>query len=159
MSLWIWRAVRVGFFLLKLLIACRYLQRYSAASSGTTQSVFSLISPHSLPWIIFRAPSPAVGDLCVYGHYWRWVIHFVFFLLLLSWQRHVAPWGISITRVCLTPGFLSTLPKWTDAGSGRKVSSHLCPCLARKGTSQRFTDSNIFFITVTINHKFSCHLL
>lgn len=99
------KSIKGSFFPLKLLIACRYLQRYSTASSGTTQFVFSLISPHSLPWIIFRAPSPAVGDLCVYGHYWRWVIHFVFFLLLLSWQRHVAPWGISITRVCLTPSF------------------------------------------------------
>lgn len=145
MSLWIWRAVRVS-FPLKLLIACRYFQRYSTASSGSTQFVFSLISPHSLPWIIFRAPSPAVGDLCVYGHYWRWVIHFVFFLLLLSWQRHVAPWGISITRVRLTPSFPSPLPKWTDFGSGWKVSSLFCQCLAWKGISQRCRDSNILFI-------------
>lgn len=90
---------------LKLLIACRYLQQHSTASSGTTQFVFSLISPHSLPQIIFRAPSPAVGDLCVYGHYWRGVIHLVFFLLSLSWQCHVAPWGISITQFLLTHGF------------------------------------------------------
>lgn len=132
-----------SFLPLKLLIACRCLWWHSAASSGTTQFVFSLISPHSLPWIIFRAPSPAVGDLCVYGHYWRWVIHFVFFLLLLSWQRHVAPWGISITLFLLTRGFLSphSGPTVTDRCQQWRESIH--SFVPIKMINQRCTDANV----------------
>lgn len=49
-----------SFLPLKLLIACRYLQQHSTASSGTTQLVFSLIASPELfsgllrqPWVIY----------------------------------------------------------------------------------------------------------
>lgn len=43
----------------------------------------SAIPPtHIRAWFIFPAPASAPRDLYVYGHYWRWVIHFSFSFLL-----------------------------------------------------------------------------
>lgn len=93
---------------------------------------------HSSAWFIFPVTASVPCDLYVYGHYWRWVIHFRFSPLLrlppsLFWQSPGVLQGISITLFLFNHSL--SLP-------------HMAPLLGRQKEVSLMRCLLFYFITV-----------